>query len=221
MAHGVAPRLVPTAPSRRPRAAVAARTAALAAGLAALAAAVAGCLFEPRSAETPGGQTIIYVPANDPRAVMENLQTALNARDVAGYQKMLAEDFAYVPDGQTSSEYPDIDWPNWNQEKEIQFAGDLFNSVTTVQAALQDSTIFAPVSGSAVEWELIYSVQITSPGATQPTPYRGRAFFKMALYSTVWALSEWRDIQGEPPRGGGGILPTAGILRGAIARGGG
>ncbi len=179
-----------------------------------------GCLFEPRTPEPPG-QTVTYIPATEPKAVLDNLDTALRARDAAGYLNMIGDTFVYVPDTQAVTDYPGVDWAHWDRAKESTFINALCNNTTAMQSTLQDSTIFAEgSSGTKVIWEFIYSLGVTSPGASAPTRYRGRAFLTLELVLNFWKLTRWEDEHGEPPRGGGGTLPSSGDLRGAISTGG-
>lgn len=191
------------------------RGAATIAALAALAA--GGCLFEPRSAELPGS-SINYLPDFEPAAVMENLDKALEGKDVSGYLTRIGEGFRYVPDSQTQTDFPAVDWANWDRAKEEAFVAALINNVQTVESALREVPIFAePPSGNSVEWEYIYTLKVTSPGQTTPTSYRGRAFFRLEIQGPYWRLVEWRDVQGEADPGGGGTLPTSGALRGSFS----
>jgi hypothetical protein len=181
-----------------------------------------GCLFAPRGAEPPAsGNVVQYIPRQSPAAVMENLDKALRARDAVGYMDQLGETFHYVPDGQTTTEYPAVNWPNWDYAQEQVFITALFNNTDAIAATLREVVIFAGEGATAVEWEFIYSLKVTSPGSSQPTPYRGRAFFKLALEGSFWKLTEWRDVQGEADPVSGATLPTAGMLRGALTAGGG
>jgi len=181
-----------------------------------------GCLFAPRGAEPPAsGNVVQYLPRLSAAAVMENLDKALRARDAIGYMDQIGETFHYVPDGQTTTEYPGVDWPNWNYAQEQVFITALFNNTDAIAASLREVVIFDGEGATAVEWEFIYSLGVTSPGSAQPTPYRGRAFFKLALEGSFWKLTEWRDVQGEADPVSGATLPTAGSLRGALTAGGG
>ncbi len=175
----------------------------------------AGCFFEPRSAELPA-QPVTYIPATEPKLVLDNLDTALHVRDAAGYMNMIGDSFVYVPDTQAVTDYPGVDWAHWDRAKESAFINALFNNTTGVQSALQDSTIFAEgSSGTKVIWEFIYQIQVTNPGGSV-SPYRGRAFLTLELVLNFWRLTRWEDERGEAPRGGGNTLPSSGDLRGAI-----
>jgi len=180
-----------------------------------------GCLFAPRDAEPPAsGNEVQYLPRLSAAAVMENLDKALQARDAVGYMDQLGETFHYLPDGQTTTDYPGIDWANWDYTVEQTFITALFNNTDAMAASMREVVIFNGEGPTAVEWEFIYTLGVTSPGSTQVTPYRGRAFFKLALEGSFWKLTEWRDVQGEADPISGATLPTAGSLRGAITTGG-
>ena len=180
-----------------------------------------GCFFEPRSADPPA-QSVTYIPAQEAKAVLENLDTALHARDATGYMNMIGDAFTYVPDSQARSDYPAVDWDHWDRAKEYSFINAFCNSsnVTGVTPALRDSTVFADTpSGTKVIWEFIYDIKSTGAGRT--TEFRGRAFLTLELVSNFWKLTKWEDEHGEAPRGGGGTLQTSGDLRGAFSNGGG
>ncbi len=178
-----------------------------------------GCLFTPRVAESPAGQVIDYLPQANPINVLENLQTAMNNTDAAGYDRMIAEDFTYVPDPDTESSYPGVDWSTWNREKEIAFITDFFNNVQGIQANLREVAVFTDWSGTEAELRYIYRVDVQESGGV--VPYRASVTFNLRLDGTYWVLTRWLDEQGEQDPDTGAQLPSLGQRRGAFASAGG
>lgn len=187
--------------------------------LAALSPATAGCLFNPRQAEPPvAGDQISYDPQTSARNVWGNLQTALNATDPGGWDQNLSPDFRYYPDTETESIYPNVDWANWDQAREIAFVQDWFGSNISVAADMErpGSENTNDPSGDSGEWDLIYFVRVTDPTGNE-TRYSGRALIGFQLEGNFWYISYWRDLNGEEdPDNPGSNLQTLGVVRGAI-----
>lgn len=179
-----------------------------------------GCLFEPRDAAEPGGVAINYLPAADPVKVLVNLGLALGGGDPSGYERMLAEDFMYVPDGSAEANYPGVDWTGWGLEQEVAFVNSFLNNVDGVTADMQAEEIFGwGGSGNEAELIYVYAVEVAESGGE--TPYRARARLEFRIEATEWRLVRWIDEQGENDPDTGGLLPSLGQRRGAFAASGG
>jgi len=193
----------------------------LATGLAAavLALAAGGCLFEPRDAEPPAtGQQIDYLPRTAPANVWENCRLSLVNRDVTGWDNAIYETFQYIPDSDTRSAFPAVDWDNWGRAQEIAFITSLYNNVTAIAADLRDEEISTPEgSGNFAEWDIIYLVEVTDQTGSV-TKYRGRATLQFELQGSYWYLTYWRDENGESDPDNPDVqLPTMGVLRANFA----
>ncbi len=183
---------------------------------------LSGCLFEPRDAEPPAsGSEVVYLPRGEAINVWANAETALNARDAAGWGDAVGGtgasiEFRYVPDGQTLLDFPNVDWANWDREAEMAFINNFFNNVTAVQANLRDEDIFVEnPSGGEADWRFIYFLTVTDPTGTQ-TKYRGSCEVMLRLRGSFWFIEEWIDEQGEADPETGATLPTMGSLRGTF-----
>jgi hypothetical protein len=178
-----------------------------------------GCLFEPRDTESPAtGEQIDYLPYSSPQNVLQNAQTAFTSGDQSGYDRMIADSFQYIPDGQTTNDFPDIDWDSWGREQEVAFAGNLFNSGAEVQSIdLSEEVIRQDEpSGTTAEWEVIYSLDLLSSDGT-PQKFRGHMIVRLELIVSEWYIISWEDLNGEDDPGSGESLTTMGRLRGAFA----
>jgi hypothetical protein len=179
-----------------------------------------GCLFEPREAEPPAStDPIPYVPQTSARNVWSNVELALNNTDVAGWDQNLSSDFRYVPDSQTESAYPTVDWANWDKSQEIDFVQSWFGSdITIVSDMIRDgSQNTNDPGGQFGTWDLIYLVRVTDQFGGE-TRYSGRAEIDFQLEGNFWYITRWEDLNGEEdPDNPGSNLQTLGVVRGAIA----
>ncbi len=178
-----------------------------------------GCLFEPRSAEPPVGGSISYLDQSQPENVLANLEIAFQNRDAAGYERQIAADFSYEPDGDTQASYPDVDWSTWNRETEIAFIQSFFNNVDGIAANLNETVVSEGVTGTTAEFRERYVVTVTESGGF--VPYRASVTFNFVLDGTYWVLSRWFDEQGGEDPVSHAPLPTLGQRRGAFAASGG
>ncbi|MDO9693967.1 MAG: hypothetical protein Q7W56_04500 [Candidatus Latescibacteria bacterium] len=178
-----------------------------------------GCLFEPRDAEPPTGGSITYLDQSSPENVLANLETAFQNQDAAGYERQIASDFVYEPDGDTQASYPDVDWSTWNRDTEIAFIQNFFNNVDGIAANLNAEVIQEGVEGTTAEFIEIYAATVTESGGE--VPYRARATFNFRIDGTFWVLARWFDEQGEQDPETQNSLPTLGQRRGAFAASGG
>jgi hypothetical protein len=181
----------------------------------------AGCLFEARDPEPPETAAIDYLPRSSPANVWENLRLALTNKDSGGWDTAISENFIYVPDGQTESSFPAVDWGAWDKEAEMEFIGSLFASGVTIASANLEwkdpaSASTPDGSGGFAEWDITYFLEVTDTlGST--SRYRGRAIVEFSLEGSYWYLSYWRDEQGEQdPDDPTSTLATMGALRGTF-----
>ncbi|MBK7703295.1 MAG: hypothetical protein IPI34_10585 [bacterium] len=178
-----------------------------------------GCLFEPRDAEPPTGGSITYLDQSSPENVLANLETAFQNRDAAGYERQIASDFVYEPDGDTQASYPDVDWTTWNRDTEIAFIQNFFNNVDGIAADLNAVEVqvgLGRIDGGICE---IYAVEVTESGGE--VPYRASVTLDFRIDGTFWVLARWFDEQGEQDPETQNSLPTLGQRRGAFAASGG
>ena len=179
-----------------------------------------GCLFEPRDPEPPGTIQIDYFPPLSTDNVLANLELALAGGDPSGYERMLSDDFRYVPDSGVLTNYPGVDWDNWGKEREVAWVGSFLGNVESVTADLQAEGFGDEPGTSTAELRYVYALTVTEIGNSQ-VPYRAQANFELLIDGTEWRLSRWTDEQGETDPDGGGLLPSLGQRRGAYAASGG
>ncbi len=177
-----------------------------------------GCIFSPRDPDTPtSGETIPYLSRTSPRKVWENLQVSLNFGDSFGWEENLHQEFTYIPDAETESQFPGV-FVGWNLAKELNFATNFYASGTENLALMRndDFSIPEPV-GDEVRWEgVIYYVTVTDPSDGSETRYRASAIITFRFEGNFWYVYRWEDQTGESDPDTGQILPTLGVLRGTF-----
>jgi len=149
--------------------------------------------------------------------VVEFIEKAFENKDALRYSEAISDNFSYVPDSQTETDYPDANWGEWDNGAEISSAMMFFNAVTAVELNLREVDISTESpSGGTANWEVIYSAVVRDiVGST--TNYRARAELDFRLVGSFWQLEKWTDLQGENDPSNGNLLPTMGIIRGAFS----
>lgn len=180
----------------------------------------AGCLFEPRDPELPGTNTIDYLPPLSTDNVLGNLERALAGGDPSGYERMLSDDFVFVPDSGALSNYPDVDWDGWGKDQEVAWVGSFLGNVESVTADLQAEEFGDEPGTSSAELRYVYALTVTEIGDSQVL-YRAQATLEFHIDGTEWRLTRWTDEQGETDPDSGALLPSLGQRRGAYAASGG
>ncbi len=177
-----------------------------------------GCIFNPRDPEPPTSRSIDYLPRTSASSIWENCRLALINKDTSGWDTALADNFIYIPDGDTRAAYPTVDWDNWVKDTEMGFVNSWFATDVTIAADLLDEDINTPDgSGGLAQWDVIYLITVTDNVSGSVTSYRGRCQLEFELQGSFWYLSLWRDEQGEEdPDNPGSILETLGRVRGVF-----
>lgn len=171
-----------------------------------------GCLFEPREAEPPrAGQQIEYLVQRDAANVWANIETALEAQDVAGWQAQLSPDFTATDVSDDTGAWAGL---TWDYDREVAFATAFFTQVTAIQADMRDTDFSVEQPTGQGDWDIIYRITVTeADGST--TTYRARATITFKLEGNFWYILTWTDVQGEEY--GGATRQTLGVLRTSIA----
>ncbi len=185
------------------------------AGLLLLAAiAPAGCIFEPRTPETPGGGSDQYpwiVPTR-PKDVFVNLTSGLASNLDSNYERSLDQAYTFIPSADAENIYPGS-FDGWTKAVELDVLArikTLYVGERTVQFgdANLNFTHEDERVGLAI-YEGTYTITLNIGDGSVET-YAGIARFTIIQGTQGWVLSIWEDI--EPS----GTNPTSGILRGAL-----
>ncbi|HER44109.1 MAG TPA: hypothetical protein ENO08_06585 [Candidatus Eisenbacteria bacterium] len=178
----------------------------------------AGCIFEPREAESPdAGEEATWITPNLPKDVFVNLTTGLAADANSNYERSLSQDFTFVPLPEDVGALGAEVFEGWNKEIEMEFLTRLkgiFLGERTIQFGDENMVfdredIDVPATGFA-EFEGEYLMTL-DPGDGSPVEhYAGRAIFYLEKQTQGWMLTKWEDIDVS------GSYPTSGYLRGTL-----
>ena len=188
----------------------------LCAGLLLLAAiAPEGCIFEPRTAETPGSGTDPYpwiVPTR-PKDVFVNLKSGLASNLDSNYERSLDAAFTFIPSADAENIYPGS-FDGWTKGVELEF----LTRVKTLYVGARSGqfgdanlnfTYEDERVGLAI-YEGTYTITLNLGDGSPAVVYAGIARFTVVQGTQGWVLSIWEDIEAS------GANPTSGILRGAL-----
>jgi hypothetical protein len=183
------------------------------AGLLLLAAIVQeGCIFEPRTPETPasGADQWPWVMPNSPKDVFANLKSGLASNRISNYERSLDEAFTFIPSPDAVNIYPGK-FDNWTKQVELSVLNSIkmdYTGARTVQFG--DANLKFDKENEQVgiaTYEGTYTITLTlGNGSTEV--YAGIARFTIVLSTQGWVMKTWEDIEASGPN------PTSGILRG-------
>jgi hypothetical protein len=174
-----------------------------------------GCIFEPRTPETPGGGTnqCPWIVPNRPKDVFVNLKSGLACNLDSNYERSLDPAFTFIPSADAEAVYPGS-FAGWTKAIELNVLArikTLYLGERTVQFG--DANLKFTYENEQVglaTYEGTYTITLNLGDASPPLIYAGIARFTIVQGTQGWVLSIWEDIQ---PSGGN---PTSGILRGAL-----
>jgi hypothetical protein len=164
----------------------------------------AGCLFEPRTPESSGGNTVVCfspVPADQDNEVFYNVEGALGCKIANTYQVQFASDFIFVPAPSVAANFPAAFGDQWTFEDEVRFVGTLFSTadsvVSNLDAFIYDETRTG-TGGNLISYEADYFVRYVPRGA-EASVYRGRAKYTLRTVGGNFVISSW--VEFEPGQG--------------------
>jgi hypothetical protein len=150
--------------------------------------------------------------AFDPEQVLLNLEATVKARDWKRYADFLAPGFRFVPFAAIPTDYPGVDWEQWDRKQEIVFIRELVGpdrgAVLDLSGRILDK---GRESHGKAEWDLVYTIE--SMGQV----FTSRAVFVFQKIDNLWYLAAWTDTTIESEEDTARPLPTSGSLRGALS----
>ncbi|MFA4947749.1 MAG: hypothetical protein WC674_04460 [Candidatus Krumholzibacteriia bacterium] len=171
-----------------------------------------GCIFEPRTAETPASGTDQYpwILPNRPKDVFANLKSGVASNRDSNYERSLDSLFTFIPSLDAATTYPGK-FESWTKKIELEVLKSIkidYAGARTVQFG--DSNLHFDKEneqGGLATFEGIYMITLHL-GNGSAEVYAGIARFTIVLSTQGWVLKTWEDIEAS------GLNPTSGILRG-------
>jgi hypothetical protein len=179
---------------------LAARSFTMIAGF--LVAGSAGCgLFEPRSPEPPAQSSLDFRPPTDPSIVIENLQSAIDQKNVANYVNCFSDvakqqrRFVFIPSAEGSAQYGGV-FANWSLSEEQSYFQNLTaKSAPTAFSNLVLTLKSSVVSADSVVYNYDYTLTFEHSDASFPKTASGNLQFSLgADNSNFWSIYRWIDF---------------------------
>jgi hypothetical protein len=174
-----------------------------------------GCIFEPRTAETPGGGTDPYpwiVPIR-PKDVFVNLKNGLASNLDSNYERSLDPAFTFIPSADAEAVYPGK-FAGWTKAVELSVLAMIkTNYLGARSVQFGDANLNFTIENEQVglaTYEGTYTITLNLGDGSPALIYAGIAKFTIVQGTQGWVLSIWEDIQSS------GTNPTSGILRGVL-----
>ena len=174
-----------------------------------------GCIFEPRTAEPPGGGTDLYpwIVPNRPKDVFANLASGLASNLDSNYERSLDPAFTFIPSADAEAVYPGS-FEGWTKAIELDVLARIktyYVGERSVQFGDENLNFtYEDEQVGFATYEGIYTITLNLGDGSPALVYAGIAKFTIVQGTQGWVLSIWEDI--EPS----GTNPTSGILRGAL-----
>jgi len=175
-----------------------------------------GCIFEPRTPETPGGGTDLYpwIVPNRPKDVFVNLKSGLASNLDSNYERSLDPAFTFIPSADAEAIYPPERFEGWTKTIELDVLVRIkTNYLGERSVQFGDENLNFTIENEQVglaTYEGTYTITLNVGDGSPALIYAGIAKFTIVQGTQGWVLSIWEDIQPS------GTNPTSGILRGAL-----
>jgi hypothetical protein len=174
-----------------------------------------GCLFEPRTAETPETGTdqypwIVPISAKD---VFVNLKNGLASNLDSNYERSLDPAFTFIPSADAEAVYP-TSFADWTKTVELNVLARIKTFYVGARSAqFGDANMNFPIKNEQVglaTYQGPYTITVNLGDGSPALVYAGEAIFTIVQGTQGWVLTKWEDIRPIGPN------PTSGILRGAM-----
>jgi len=159
-------------------------------------------LFEPRDPQSPTESGLNFVPPTEPGIVINNLQAAVDQKNVANYVACFADvarqgrPFVFIPSAEASAQYGAV-LAEWDLTKEEAYFQNLIaRSPATAFSSLVLTLQSTIVSADSVLYEYDYIFSFNHSEQGFPQTARGRLQFTVGVdASTFWTIHRWIDFK--------------------------
>ncbi|MFQ5511236.1 MAG: hypothetical protein ACE5EO_05250 [Candidatus Krumholzibacteriia bacterium] len=156
----------------------------------------AGCLFDTRDAEDPGGNTSSWEVPTVPSRVFLNMESGLEERTGVNYERSLHDVFTFVPLPEDAAN-PTLagKFDNWTADVEKTVVNRLTSESSSIEVSFTNREQIRdqnPFADFRMDYELIVASNTLPPDTVI---YRGKAQLDMQQGSKGWQLVRWEDIE--------------------------
>jgi hypothetical protein len=189
------------------------RPVAFAAALVLAALMGAGCIFDTRSAQAPGGSDVPQIPLDDAIDVFTSMETGLEGDAIANYQRALSDEFIFSPllddslDQTFAGNDPSV-YNGWTKDVEIEVTNLLLSEYDSLTVDFGPSVLID--ENTFVRYRASYSIRGVPSAGGEAATYKGVAHIDVQREGGVWQVIYWDEV--EPVEG----FRTWGFLRGIL-----
>jgi hypothetical protein len=164
---------------------------------------LSGCsLFEPRDPEDPATSRLDFRPPTEPSIVIDNLQSAIDQKNVANYAGCFSDagaggqTFVFVPSAEASAQYG-LALGSWGiAQEQAYFQNLIARSASNAFANLQLVQKSQLVTADSVIYSYDYTLTFEHSEAGFPKTARGNLQFALAPDAgNRWSIYRWIDFK--------------------------
>ena len=156
-----------------------------------------GCVFTPRDAEEPSGETVEWIRPIEPGNVLSNMRSAINALQQTNYGNSLAEDFSFIPSTNDEQEAPPGYFDVFDKNRELNGIDILYTRVNSLQLEwnFNPNEDLVEAGDEATIYlleENYYQLTVTYTGGEEIV-YEGNAVLSLRYEGGQWQLFLWDE----------------------------
>ncbi len=161
-------------------------------------------LFQTRTPEAPTQPSDTFVPATDPDAVVQNLQSAIAEKNSVNYQRCFPDPahtkqpYAFIPSATAAATYAGV-FANWTVDDERQYFQNLVARTAGKPSAfsnlvLAHKTIILSGDSTVVSYDYTFTFEHNDPSF--PTVATGTMQLVLGPDNTnAWVIYRWTDYK--------------------------
>ncbi|MBM4116387.1 MAG: hypothetical protein FJ189_13745 [Gammaproteobacteria bacterium] len=152
-----------------------------------------GCVFTPRSPETPIDSDVEWLPPFEPENVLANMESAVEGRYLTNYKDSLGEEFVFTPSPLDVVEAPPSYFDGFGKTRELAALEKLFTQVTNLTVNWNYGEEDITVSGTEATFTLENYELVVTYANGDVVSYAGYAVLTLLKAGSQWRLVEWDE----------------------------
>jgi hypothetical protein len=156
---------------------------------------MAGCIFDTREANPPGGVGSTWQVPDFPSKVFLNLESGLEELTGTNYERSLNEIFTFVPLPEDANNLPGGAFDDWSVDVEMQVVRRLLADANKIAVNFTDLEQIRNQTGFA-DFQGFYDLSVIDRSIPPDTViYKGKAQFDFQEGSKGWQMVRWEDLE--------------------------
>lgn len=151
-----------------------------------------------RTPEPPSGGSGVYVQADTPEQVTENMRAAVSALSLDAYRRSLAPSMRFQPAAGVVSSDPL--WQQWGTNEEERYFASLIGAVSGQTGHLLTLTNgqYTSITEQQTLFEASYDLVVQHARSDRPRRVKGKLTWLIEQDSGgLWEITDWSDFVGD------------------------